>query len=235
MISQDDADIPSKKGELYLPVNPILIWNAHKLEQARVFNEEKVKDREMDVFELGITYRKNFGDFGIGSRRTNISIINSYRWLLYTIANVLKHDHGLSMMLGDITTFESQYADFCDSMLELHKGIRIKLLVEPTDELNKIKANEPGQGIDNLKKLMEKNPDINFEIGETPIPHATSRMIICEEPNGSPYMSLDEWKILPINRPEPSYMGTIYLESNSVTWMKNKFDASWIKRQDIIT
>ncbi len=79
------------------------------------------------------------------------------------------------------------------------------------------------------RKAKEKYPE-KIDFMYTLINHWTSRVAIYDN------MAIDIKKLLPTNRKEPSYIGTIYLQKDCIECAKTNFYADWnsgIKIEDL--
>jgi hypothetical protein len=227
VINLNDETIPAKKGELYLPVNPVLIWEELQIEQTRAFDEEEVKRRNELIKQIGESYTQNFKDHGVGVAEKNTTIYYSGRWFFYTLVNNLSQNHHLDMMIGRLGSFKEPYITFYRDMLQEHKGLRLRILYNfPIARASKEDQDRMQESLDALVKLKEEYPS-NIEFMASRVPHATSRRIMFSHGDGKPYMAIDARKLLLTDREEPSYIGTIYFEKDAMSELKYNFKEAW--------
>lgn len=227
VLNLDDETIPAKKGELYLPVNPALIWEELQIEQAHAFDEEEIKRRNELVKEIGGSYTQNFKDYGASTIGKNITIYYSGRWFFYTLINNLSQNHHLDMMIGRLGSFKEPYIAFYQRMFHEHEGLHLRILYNfPLDRASKEDQDKMQKSLEAIKKLKEEYPN-NIEFMASQVPHATSRRIIFSHGDGRPYMAVDGRKLLSIEREEPSYVGTIYFDEAAMSELKYNYEEAW--------
>ncbi len=133
VINANDDNIPSKKGELYLPVSPMLIWQDHMHRQATMDSEDAISYRNKKIEALEENYKINFKKFGFGIERGSIFVYYSSNWFFNTIVNNLEEKHRLSLMLGGLGSFEPRFIPFYEKMLVQvpeEKRIHMKILFD---------------------------------------------------------------------------------------------------------
>ncbi len=225
IINLDDETVPAKKGELYLPVNPILIGEELQDEQARAFDEEEVKRRNELIEQTGRFYNQNFGDYGVGIIEKNITIFYSGRWFFYALVNNLNRNHHVDMMIGRLGSFKEPFMTIYRRMLEEFEGLHLRILYNfPIGRVSKEDQDRMQKSLDGIERLKKKYPD-NIEFMSSLVPHSTTRRIIFNHGNGTSFMAIDGRKLL--DRDEPSYIGTIYLDKDSMLELKYNFEEAW--------
>ena len=227
MLNLNDETVPAKKGELYLPVNPVLIWEDLQIEQAHAFDEEEIKRRNKLVKEIGKSYTQNFKDYGLGSLGKNVTIYYSGRWFFYTLINNLNQNHHLDMMIGRLGSFREPYMTFYRRMFQEYKGLKLRILYNfPIARATKEDQDKMQKSLEALKRLKEEYPD-NIDFMASQVPHATSRRLIFSHGDGRPYMAVDARKLLSTEREEPSYVGTIYFDDAAMSELKYNYEDAW--------
>jgi hypothetical protein len=224
-----DEEIKSefKNRELYLPVNPALIWEELEIEQLRAFDEDEMKLKSQKIANFESDFQANFGKFGVGIAEGNISVHYGGLWFFYTLINNLKEDHRLKLMIGRLGSFRTPYIEFYKKMFEKYSGnVHLQMIY------NFPRSGMPGENensSERLKNLDDLSANYPGKILYIPskVPHATSRRIIFEHSDGKPYMAIDARKILPLTRVDPSYTGTIYFQDDALRELKYNFEEAW--------
>lgn len=226
VINFEDSTLP-EQGELYLPVNPKLIWEMVKSEQIRNFEEEEIRINSELINGIADVYEKNFLKSGLAISEGSISIHYSGRWLFYTLFNNSQSSQRLRMMLGRLGSFKGPYTNFYESMFSLHKGLSLEILYSyPKNSMSREEQAQFEARVKNLEYLKKTYPN-NIEFYASLVPHATTRRILFDTVDKSPYLAIDARKILPINRKDPSYLGTVYFEKEDTIWLEENFEESW--------
>lgn len=185
--------------EEFLPVNPMLIWNMKR--------DLSSIDAAIDMEKLQKIYKDKFGTYGLKTINGSITALYSSRWLYYSLINNIEYNRELLMMFGRLKSFKSPYIKYYEDMFK--RGLTIKALID--DEENELK----GLAVSLQKKY--KNIDVKFSHN---LPKTTRHLI-------SDIMAIDARKI--IEKKEPSYIGTIYLDDRKDQFREN-FLSYWNKK-----
>lgn len=215
-------------NEAFLPINPIILWEENKNIYDKAEPDEK-EFRRKRMKELENVYLQNFKNHGFVGTNGDITILYSNQWFAHTIVNNLFYVNGnknLDIMLSSLGTFDNPHREFYGNIL-LEQRPKIRAIYDPYSyTYDKITKDEFENRITNAKRYMEKYGN-EVEIRCPHITHATSRRVIFDD------MAIDARKLLPLNRKEPSYVGTIYLNKNDVDFLRENFNAAWEKSTDI--
>lgn len=213
-------------NESFLPVNPMILWEENKdkiAEEDRVFRDGKAN-------ELGKIYLEKFKTHGCIGTVGDITVRYSSQWFTYAIINNLfykKGNRGMDIMLSSLGSFDSPYRDFYGSKLLLEQKLKIRALYDPYSyTYDKINEENFERRLVNARTFMEKYGDI-VEIRRPNVTHATTRRVIFDN------IAIDSMKLLPLNREEPSYVGTIYLNTEDIGFLRENFNVAWNNSLDI--
>lgn len=204
--------------EMYLPVNPGLIWEEYKIHfNLNAFKELKdIKESDLEVSEFSREYTEKFGINGFATTEGCITIYNSSQWLLFTLMNNLQLTKHFDLMLSGLNTFELPFRRYYEKMLNVD-DFQMRVLYDASKINSRVEQN-----IKNLKDLFGDR----LQIKETPVRHVTSRRVILHN-----VMAIDGRKLL--NKEEPSYIGTIYLingnenDDSPVKYLAENFNSTW--------
>jgi hypothetical protein len=196
--------------EMYIPVNPEVIWRENKPMLAGLFTTEQLEDRRKYINDLRDKYKKNFGPYGFTSR-PDITLRYGKDWFFRTLISNVTETKKLAMMVGGLGSFMSPYSEYYERMLG--GELKIQALFQ----------NEDRKRIEKAQEMKQKYKD-KIEIKFTPIKHGTSRRVLFDD-----RIAIDARKILSItkNDSEPSYIGTIYSQKDIVKYLITNFEEAW--------
>lgn len=214
-----------KKGELYLPTNPIIAWQEAQIGEA---DERGTEARENEIIKLKGIFKNNWGFNEMGLVNGDISLIYGGRWLFYTLIDNLEMNPHLDMMIGGLGSFKAPYIKFYERMFNENEDLKLRILYGfPTSQMSKKQKEIICDRLKDLEAL--KKRDHNLSYYASAVPHATSRRALFSNSKEEPYMAIDARKLLPIDRKDPSYIGTIYFQTDAISWMKQNFEETWDK------
>ncbi|HOO51125.1 MAG TPA: hypothetical protein PLK94_07565 [Alphaproteobacteria bacterium] len=216
------------KREMYLPTSPLIIWEKNKNDIKDLGPEYTLEDMDAAAEMLESIYKKNYfsllwcengkQEVKDDGKQKFYSLILYYssEWNLYTLLNSIKNKNNkeLRLMLSGLDSFfMAPYIDSYKKMI--NQGSVVKALFQDDEE----KYEKASELIN-----YAKDPDVkgSFEILVTPVHHVTSRRIIYDN------MAIDARKIrFYDSTSEPSYIGTVYLMKNDITYLRDNFDSAW--------
>jgi hypothetical protein len=198
-------------GEAFLPADPEVLWEEKKGEMERKLDLERVKSMERGILQLSEGYRNNFGKYGVVLAGGKLSVLYSATWIVGLLLELSKRNTEDTLLW-----LSSGYRSFDEPLLSLHRkilerGMKLKLMLATKKNIERMKE---------LKRRYGAQIDIRIlPPGEA---YATARRAICGNE-----LALDARKILPPSSPEPSYIGTIYLEKESIEILRRSFQQDW--------
>lgn len=197
-----DEDIATKT---YLPVNPELILVENQDEIKDYFRDGTSLLENKDLKSLCSTYIDKFKNFGIVTNEGSFTGYFSMQWLKYTFINNMKHNKKLLLMISNVKYPESPLSKYFEGIIS--KDLKIEALFDDNNE--------------ELKKIAQgaKNKKLNVELRYTQTPFATSRRMIFNN------MAIDAIKLL--DRNEPFYIGTVYLQKEYINYLRSNFESIW--------
>lgn len=197
--------------EPYLPVNPMIVVEVYAKYLKDVYSDEDFSIRNRDVEEVYRIWMENFGRYGIGIEKGSITLYYGDTWILYNLIGIMDifENATISMMLGGINVFKEEYKAYYSHLIQ--RGSKIRVIIDRSDEM------------EDVKRLKMEYGD-KIEVRCIPAEHyGTCRQILFDRE-----LALDGKKLLPLDRPEPSCIGTIYVrEEDSIALLKNNFENIW--------
>ncbi len=204
-----DSDV--KFGtESYVPVNPNIIFEIYEEYLESIYSDEDFSIRKKYAEEIYENYIENFGKYGIKVKCGCVTLYYSNTWIQYNLLNIMKELGSDTLsMLGDFDFLKEPYKAHYDRMMQ--QGMKIRAIYSIRKEAG---------GVEELKKKYEDRVRIKY----TPIEHyETCRQIIFDNE-----IAMDGKKLLPLDRPEPSYISTMYIkEEDSIALLKKNFESVW--------
>lgn len=201
--------------EVFLPIAPEFVWEDNIEKIKGKISENTVAERFKLVEELQKIYKTNFGKYGVKIESGCITVFHSSQWLLYYLANNIKGNSSIRMLLGTLGSFEMPNIKYYESMLS--SGLITKIICDPA-VTKKIR-------IENILSLKEKYPQ-NIDIRATPFAHGTSRRLIYDN------MAIDGKKLLGLNS-DLSYISTIYFQEYIIKRMQEYFELTFERSLDL--
>ncbi len=198
-------------GEAFLPADPEVLWEEKRGEMERKLDLERVRSVEKGIQQLVEGYRHNFGKYGVVLEGGKLSLLYSATWIVGLLLQLSRRNTEDTLLW-----LSSGYRSFEEPLLSLHKrilekGMKLKLMLATKKNIERMKE---------LKRRYGDQIDIRIlPPGEA---YATARRAICGNE-----LALDARKILPPSSPEPSYVGTIYLEKESIDILRKSFQQDW--------
>ncbi len=225
----DRVNVPSLCDfgrEMYLPVNPSLIWQEYKerFNLSMVMEENEINNTEKKIGQLTLKYEQNFGETGLIAKNGSISVYYSGRWILFTLINNLKDTNKLDLMLSGLESFDLPFRRYYEKML--CRGLAIRVLFDPSRVNDKIRHNVIR--LRNLQCPKQEGRDTitpNLKIKKTPVESVSSRRVIHDN------FAIDGRKLLETaenNMNHPSYYsGTIYFDKDPIDYLTRNFESAW--------
>jgi hypothetical protein len=210
--------------EPFLIANPIVICDANKHIVVDYTDESKEN--------LKNKFQERFGINGFKNKIGMSTVLYSSYWFTYTILNNLfyaEENRNLDLTLGGLRSFSEPFNTFYTDMVESKNPPKIRALFDPHPYTDDKKYRNIFENCleGAIKFLNSENNQKHIEIKYTKLTHATSRRAVFDN------MAIDADKILPFNRPEPSYQGIIYQDSKSISFLRKNFEAKWDMGTDI--
>lgn len=197
--------------EPYLPVNPGIVVKLHTKYLKDIYSDEDFSIRNRDVEEVYRIWMENFGRYGIGIEKGSITLHYGDIWVLYNLLGIMDRFENatISMMLGGINVFKEAYKAYYSHLIQ--QGSKIRVIIDGSD------------AVEDVKRLKIEYGD-KIEVGCIPAEHyGTCRQILFDRE-----LALDGKKLLHLDRPEPSCIGTIYIrEEDSIDLLSNNFENLW--------
>ncbi len=220
------------KGEAFLPVSPNVFYYLYKDSIENHLAMDAILEIQNGFMKLSEKYNETFGldklrelayrrdgrskqknnssetdqvTLNMGS--SNLTLCYSMYWVLYNIFNNIKSNSNISLMVSGIRIFgEHEY--IYNKILEKEPQVNCILLLKK--ENNKY-----------AKSMKNKHAKINFGYVPTQS-NATCRKVLVDDT-----FALDGRKILSQSDQEPSYVGSIYFDMQSINKIKDSFNDTW--------
>lgn len=210
LFNDSKADL---ENEQLIPVHPKRIWEEMRpqISQNNPLLNIQVLDNQVDI--LTEKFRK-FGDLGIYIDNGSLTLMYGKRWFYEFLVNNLDGISNLYIMLSALGSFEEPHLEYYRKMLK-NRSLKIQALYDE----KALKDNKTETL--NIFKLLEDYSD-QFFLKFTPITHVTSRRVLSNK------FAIDARKLLPDNRPDTTYIGTIYLQKDVIQFLENNFKSSWV-------
>jgi hypothetical protein len=132
-------------------------------------------------------------------------------WVIYSLLENAKNTKILSMMLSGQKAKLTDHVNFYKMLID--QGVNIKAILDE-------RYREKGTGV----PLQPPRADIRYNRTNS---QGTRRLTIADN-----LFAFDGRKLLPFNRTDPSYVGTIYFDQDNINAMRNIFDDMWDSLQD---
>jgi hypothetical protein len=195
--------------ERYLPVNPRIVWEETKEDLRSIINEDTFDAIERHLREMIDAHNENFKTYGIKLKRNgNVTLQYGAKWIFYTLLNnSLEKGNHLRLQVGGERICEEPFIRYIRRFLELNK--KIQLIVEKEECLESIKK---------LKDEYEEKLDVRYFPDE--VTGLMRNYVIGDE------LAVTSMRILK-EEEEPSYIGTAYVDIESIEELNEKFENLW--------
>lgn len=220
----DDDNKDFKFGEeMFLPVDPLTIWEAHRNRRGNKLIDEPFISNKNQVMSLSKAYHDKYRKYGLGIQKGRITISFTKNWGFYTIANIfnVQPDLNLDFLFGSLGSFKTELNVYHDL---LKNGLKIRVIF---DNIRKEDLQKP-------LEYKDKYPN-NIEFKHMTMPHLTIRRIIFGNEialDGRRILMSDAQKNLYKNKELP-YTGTIYTRPEDVSQFKENFQIAWDNAKDL--
>ena len=144
----------------------------------------------------------------VEATKYNLTLYCGSKWMIYTTLNNIKVGSSVSVMLSGKRVFD-KYSQYYQKLID--GGVTLRVLLDKKDD-NQIEK------VKNFKNKKKIEPlAIRFCQHES---HETCRRIIVDD-----CFALDGRKMLPYDRADPSYIGTIYIRPDCINLLRENFNA----------
>jgi hypothetical protein len=193
--------------EGYIPADPLEVWEEGEQKLKKEFSSDMFQSMRICAEQLSHNYNENFGKYGIGIEEGKLTLYYSGMWVAFLIQNLCKKNQ------RNVSLWISGSRSFADPLLKhyrklLHAGPNVRIVVD--GRINP----EP------VRKF-EKECEGRWETKTSPV-STTRRMALVDD-----VLAIDGLRILPLNVSMPAYIGTLYLEKDSITTLQANFDGRW--------
>jgi hypothetical protein len=232
----EDADVDFDR-EMYLPVNPELIWEENRDKIITFWKQaEEIDFRKTKVRELYEHYSKNFKKYGLGIEKGSVTGLFNIYWMWRGGVNIFKYNYTKSLDLMTNNLEALMIPDcFDDIEKSLKQGMTERILYDLNTKRKILKDEELmiseygpvfEQRLNRHMKLYEDYRD-QIEVRYTPVTYTTSRQTIYYNEEG-PYLASDYRRLLSLDpKAPPYYISTIYLQDDLIKHIKENFEAAW--------
>jgi len=193
--------------EGYIPADPLEIWEEGEEKLKKEFSPDMFQSMRMCAEQLSHKYNENFGKYGVGIEEGKLTLYYSGMWVAFLILNLCrKKQRNVSLWISGSRSFSDPLLKHYRNMLRASPNVRMVV----DGRINP----EP------VKKL-EKECEGRWETKTSPV-STTRRMALVDD-----VLAIDGLRILPLNVPMPAYIGTAYLEKDSIATLQANFDGRW--------
>jgi hypothetical protein len=202
------AMITDRSGELYLPVNPSVIFKLNEeLLLKTCFLEDELMSRSKSVENLSRVYQIRFWKDTYPIR--SMTLLHSEPWLMYNLIDNATEHLELFMLTGNLSLLPQDLEAY-NKMLK--EDVRIKIIYRIADE-------RTVQGF----YILEREYEGRFESKQRDIVSTTSNSIVIDDK-----MAIDGREIPTGWLGGHSYVSTIYIgDKKSISDIKSYFNKIW--------
>lgn len=232
----EGADIDFDR-EMYLPVNPEMIWDEN-LETANTCwtESEEIAFRKSKVINLYNYFLKNFKRYGLGTEKGSVSGLFNISWMWRHGFNIYNHNNtkNVDAILNSLDSFMvPDTQEYHEKLLE--GGLKERIIFDLISQRRVLKdeelmLKECKPAIDQrINKLTNVYKDYReqIDVRYLPVNYTTTRLAICYNESG-PFLACDFRKVLSLDpKRHPYYMGTFYLQNELINHIKENFEAAW--------
>lgn len=194
-------------AEGYIPSDPLEIWEEGEDKLKKEFSPDMFQSMRICAEQLSHKFKENFGKYGLGIEEGKLTLYYSGMWVAFLILNLCrKKQRNVSLWISGSRSFSDPLLRHYRNMLRANPNVRMVVdgKIDP----------EP------VKKL-EKESEGRWETKTSPV-STTRRMAMVDD-----VLAIDGLRILPLDVPMPAYIGTAYLEKDSITTLEANFDGRW--------
>jgi hypothetical protein len=193
--------------EGYIPADPLVVWEEGEEKLKKEFSPDMFQSMRMCAEQLSHTYNENFGEYGIGIEEGKLTLYYSGMWVAFLILNLCRKKP------RNVSLWISGFRSFSDPLLRHYRnmtraGPYVRMVVDGRIDP------EP------VRKL-EEECEGRWETKISPV-GTTRRMALVDD-----VLAIDGVRILPLKTAMPAYIGTVYLEKDSIATLKDNFDGRW--------
>lgn len=199
--------------EAYIPANPMIIWEEGEARLEERLGSDLFEIMKSSAQELSSQYELNFGKYGIGIEEGILTIFYSGRWINFTLLNLCRRTpRSVSLSISGFSSFVEPSLRFFHKSLDTGSSVRV-LLDHKIDT-------------DSVKELKSKYGD-RFATRFAAV-GTTHRMTLIDD-----VLALDTIRILSLESSAPSYVGTLYVETDStIARLREHYEGRWAKAEE---
>jgi hypothetical protein len=194
-------------AEGYIPADPLVVWEEGEEKLKKEFSSDMFQSMRTCAEQLSHTYHENFGNYGLGVEEGKLTLYYSGMWVAFLILDLCrKKPRHVSLWVSGSRSFADPLLKHYRDMLR--SGSNVRIVVD--SRINP----EP------VKKL-EKEYEGRWETKISPV-STTRRMTLVDD-----VLAIDGVRILPLKIALPAYIGTVYLDGDSIATLQANFDGRW--------